>query len=93
MSESEIDNVVQIRRGRSRLGPPGSGDGDGTDGGDNDTGERLSALEVHANVIREEIRDHVATKKEIDSVKLWMVLTMAGGALLIITVVARMLGA
>ena len=70
--------------------PPGGGDGFGSDG---NTGERLSALEVHANIIREEIRDHVATKKEIDSVKLWMVLTMAGGALFIITVIARMMGA
>ena len=90
MSEADTDNVVPIRQDGASFGGPGSGAGDGP--GDGKTGERLAALEVHANVIREEIRDHVATKSDISSVKQWMVLTMAGGALLIITVISRMMG-
>ena len=91
MSESGADNVVQIRRDQSHLGTPGGGDGDGGDSGDGKTRERLAALEVHADVIREEIRDHVATKNDLSGLKAWIAISALAVVMAVTLIVSRML--
>ena len=90
---SETDNVVPIRRDESRLGSRG-GDGDGGDGTGTGgkAGERLAALEVHAQVIREEIRDHVATKHDLSNIRAWIAGTGLVVISTIIIVLTRMIG-
>ena len=91
MSETGHDNVVPIRRGESSLGRNGNGGGDDGPGDGKRTGERLAALETHAQTVRESLRDHMATKKDISDLKVWLVFTVMGGMALLATLLRMML--
>lgn len=92
MSEGDPDNVVALRRDETSIGgqPPSGGDSGGPDG-DGTAGERLAALEVHANVIREEIRDHVATKNDLSGLKAWIAISALAVVMAVTLIVSRML--
>ena len=51
----------------------------------------MAALETHAQTVRESLRDHMATKKDISDLKVWLVFTVMGGMALLATLLRMML--
>ena len=59
---------------------------------DGNAGERLAALETHAQTVREEVRDHMASKKDISDMKVWFLAGTIGTIVTIVSVMLRVMG-